>query len=351
MQRQKFLVMMLIGLCLILAMFAAAGSGRFSTSANGGTSDSGSAVIAYDSGWLNVTGMQGQNITITDGLNITNWDNSSIIVEVTGMTSPNGAILRSLGLSEVAVGWSKTYGSSSYDEGHYGLVQTSDGGFAMAGETWSFGSGGADFYLVRTDAQGNMLWQKAYGGPADDKCYDMIQTSDGGFALAGYTMSYGAGGQDIWLVKTDANGNAEWNQTYGGKGDECALSIVQTSDGGYALAGYTTSYGAGNMDFWLVKTDSSGNAQWNMTYGGPNDDYARTVIQTSDGGYLIGGYTESFGAGGLDAWLVKTDANGVEQWNQTYGGSGDDQAMQVMPTADGGYVFCGRTTSFGAGGY
>lgn len=247
-----------------------------------------------------------------------------------------------------SVSWSKTYGHQGYDEG-YGLVQTIDGGYAMAGETSSFGSGDMDFYLVRTDENGTMLWEKVYGRPYDDKCYSMIQTADGGFALVGYTDALQIGLQDIWLIKTDSSGTMQWNQTYGGTGDQCALSVVQTSDGGYALAGYTTPYYGGNEDFWLVKTDSAGNIQWSMTYGGSSADDARCMIQTNDGGYALGGLTDSFGAGGIDGWLVKTDAMGNEQWNQTYGGSGDELITSVIQKADGAYVLAGITTIVVAG--
>ena len=149
-----------------------------------------------------------------------------------------------------------------------------------------------------------MQWNKTYGGTSYDWAYALVQTSDGGYALAGRTASFGAGGDDFWLVKTDSAGNMQWNKTYGGTNDDMAFALVQTSDGGYALAGYTTSFGAGGLDFWLVKTDSAGNMQWNKTYGGTNNDMAFALVQTSDGGYALAGYTASL-ASGLDFWLVK----------------------------------------------
>jgi predicted secreted protein len=142
----------------------------------------------------------------------------------------------------------------------------------------------------------------------------LIQTSDGGYALAGSTQSFGAGSWDFWLVKTDAAGNAQWNRTYGGTSDDEAYALVQTVDGGYALAGYTGSIGAGYYDFWLVKTDASGNEQWNKTYGGTGDDDASALVQTGDGGYALAGRTESFGAGNYDFWLVKTDVESGLAW-------------------------------------
>jgi hypothetical protein len=148
--------------------------------------------------------------------------------------------------------WNKTYGGASYDEAH-SAFQTSDGGYALAGETWSFG-GGTNYWLVKTDALGNMQWNRTYGGSNTDKAYSAIQTSDGGYALTGYTLSYGAGSYDFWLVKTDSTGNVQWNKTYGGTNEDVAISLIQTKDGSYSLAGYTKSYGGGNQDFYLVKT-------------------------------------------------------------------------------------------------
>jgi predicted secreted protein len=243
-----------------------------------------------------------------------------------------------------------TYGGTN-DDRAYALVQTSDGGYALAGWTNSFGAGSYDFWLVKTDAAGTMQWNTTYGGTASDRAYALVQTTDGGYALAGNTQSFGAGWSDFWLVKTDASGNMMWNQTYGGTDWDYAYALVQTTDGGYALAGYTDSFGAGGSNFWLVKTDTNGNMQWNMTYGGTNDDRVYALVQTSDGGYALAGWTNSFGAGGSNFWLVKTDTNGNMQWNQTYGGTNNDQAYALVQTTDGGYALAGYTYSFGAGSY
>ena len=148
-------------------------------------------------------------------------------------------------------------------------------------------------------------WDKTYGGPYASGATWMVQSPDGGYALVGWIESYGAGNTDFWLVKTDSQGNQEWNKTYGGAGSDVARSMVYTRDGGYALAGGTLSYGAGGSDFWLVKTDSQGNQEWSKTYGGPGGDVAKLVIKTQDGGYALAGMTQSFGAGGAAFWLVK----------------------------------------------
>jgi len=207
-----------------------------------------------------------------------------------------------------AQGFNRTYGGTGHDYA-YDLVQTSDGGYALLGYTFPNPIGNINSWLVKTDANGNMEWNKTYGGTGWEYAYDLVQTSDGGYALAGYTQSYGAGGGDAWLVKTDANGNMEWNKTYGGTSSDYAKALVQTIDGGYALAGSTESFGAGAADYWLVKSDAEGNVQWNKTYGGTGDDKAEALVQTSDGGYALAGGSGSFGT--ADFWLVKTDENDV----------------------------------------
>ena len=211
--------------------------------------------------------------------------------------------------SDGNVEWSQTYGEAGHDEARV-LVATSDGGYAMTGPTNSYGAGSWDFWLVKTDMNGNMMWSQTYGGAKRDNSYAMIQTSDGGYAIAGSTKSFGAGGSDFWLVKTDAYGNMLLNRTYDRNLPERAESLIETSDGGYALAGVTYSSSAWE-DFWLVKTDQYGNMEWNQTYGGEYSDWAYSLIETSDGGYALCGYTRSFGAGEDDFWLVKTDEYGV----------------------------------------
>jgi hypothetical protein len=247
--------------------------------------------------------------------------------------------------SSGAFEWNQTYGGIGVEVA-YSMVQTSDGGYALAGYTESFGAGTQDIWLVRTDKMGNMLWNQTYGGPDPEQGRSLVQTSDKGYAVAGYTHSFGPGLVAGWLVKTYANGTAAWTQTYGGGSAEATHSVVQTADGGYALAGITTSYGAGGGDFWLVKTDSSGVAEWNQTYGGSIGDTAQSLVQTSDGGYALAGWTDSFGAGLNDVWLVKTYANGTLAWTQTYGGPLMDIARAVVQTSDGGYAIAGSTDSF-----
>ncbi len=165
------------------------------------------------------------------------------------------------------------------------------------------------------------LWTKAFGGTNEDYGRSVQETSDGGYIIAGYTKSFGAGSYDVYLIKTDANGDTTWTKTYGGSNIDQGYSVEQTSDGGYIIAGNSKSFGAGLDDVYLIKTDANGDTTWTKTYGGSNIDQGYSVEQTSDGGYIIAGYTKSFGAGSYDVYLIKTDANGDTTWTKTYGGS------------------------------
>jgi len=150
-------------------------------------------------------------------------------------------------------------------------------------------------------------------------------------------------------IVNSATLNDEWNRTFGGGDDDWAYFVQQTNDGGYVLVGLTQSFGAGNDDVWLIKTDANGNEIWSKTFGGSKGERGYCVRQTNDGGYIIAGYTMSFGAGGYDAWLIKTDANGNEIWNKTFGKERTDWGYSIQQTSDGGYIIAGYTMSFGAG--
>jgi hypothetical protein len=241
--------------------------------------------------------------------------------------------------------WNKTYREVDIDSAK-SVVQTSDGGYAIAGNTRSFGA-----RLVKTNAYGDMEWSKTYGGKLQDGFNSLVATSDGGYAIAGNTRSFGAGLINFWLVKTDNLGNMEWNQTYGISDRNFLSSLIEVSDGGFAMAGDIHSHDAGGENFWLVKTDEDGDMEWNMIYGGADVDTAFSLVETSDGGYALAGETKSSPAGDFDFWLVKTDVSGNMEWNRTYGGANYDFANSVVQTSDGGYAIAGNTLSFGAGDY
>ena len=269
---------------------------------------------------------------------------------VAGITNSFGAGFDILLIKTDANGnvqWAKTYGGTDNDL-VYSVQQTSDGGYILAGGTTSFGVGGGDIFLIKTDAFGNVQWAKTYGGPGYDEAFSVQETSGGGYIVAGITNSFGAG-LDILLIKTDANGNVQWAKTYGGTDNDWAFSVQQTSDGGYIVAGGTSSFGAGEKDVFLIKTDAFGNVQWAKTYGEEDDDVAYSVQQTSDGGYIVAGTTRSFGVGWDDIFLIKTNASGNIVWTKTYGGTGWDEAFSVQQTSDGGYIVAGTTSSFGGG--
>jgi len=226
--------------------------------------------------------------------------------------------------------WQQTYGGTN-DERAYSIVPTSEGGFVLAGYTYNYSAINRDFLLIKTDQQGNMLWNQTYGDNETDAAYSVVETKDGGFALTGRT-DQGAGHIDFWLVRTDAYGNMLWNKTYGGTELDWAWCIIETSDGGFALAGDTESFGGGA---WLVRTDGAGNMLWNQTYGGTEEFSFSSMIQTSDGGFALTGYKYTYSNDPEDVWLVKTDSNGNMLWNQTYRGI---EAYSLLQTADGGYV-------------
>ena len=237
----------------------------------------------------------------------------------------------------------------SYDYGfYYSVSQTSDSGYIVVGNA-NLGSAGSAIVL-RLDPNGNIVWHKDFEGSSWDIANSVQQTSDGGYIVGGYTYSFGAGACDVWVLKLDSSGNITWQKTYGGAGHDYESSIQQTSDGGYIVTGDTNSFGAGGYDAWVLKLDSGGSVIWQKTYGGTSDEWIESVQQTPDGGYIISGGTSSFGAGGYDAWSMKLDSGGSVIWQKTYGGPGAEYGgSQIEQTSDGGYIVAGYTTSYGAG--
>ncbi|MEO0068342.1 MAG: T9SS type A sorting domain-containing protein [candidate division WOR-3 bacterium] len=235
--------------------------------------------------------------------------------------------------------WARTYGGTDYEFG-YSVQQTADGGYIIAGYTNSFGAGSYDVYLIKTDTNGDTIWARTYGGTDYEFGYSVQQTADGGYIIAGNSGPLHI--YDVYLVKTDANGDTIWARTYGGTEDDEAFSVQQTFDGGYIIAGWTYSFSTGDSaDVYLIKTDSFGDTIWTRTYGGEETDVGYSVQQTADGGYIIAGYTNSFGAGMRDVYLIKTDSLGDTLWTRTYGGATGDEGWSVQQTADGGYIIAG----------
>ncbi len=239
------------------------------------------------------------------------------------------------------------YGGSS------SIVQGVDGSFVLCFTRNYRSSSGmqamADMGVIKVNATGQVIWEKLcnpYG--MESEANKIIQTTEGGYALAGFWTGVSGGVGALCLIKIDANGTQQWVNTFGDNNQfDIALSLIQTLEGGYAITGYTNS--KGYPDFCLIKTGPLGDQTWFKTFGGTGDDQAYSLVQTTDGGYALAGYTDSFGAGGHDIWLVRTDPSGNMKWNNTYGGAGNDFAYSLIATSDGGFALAGGTTSFGAG--
>jgi hypothetical protein len=244
--------------------------------------------------------------------------------------------------------WDNTYGNTGDDKAH-DFVQTTDGGFALSGYTSIYelknDNWQSDFILIKTDKDGNVKWNKTYGGINDEIANAIIQTSDGGYILVGTTLVRDLFDEhtDAWVVKTDPKGNLEWNMTNGGNGEDAIYSVLENEAGGYTLAGFTEQYSTDNKtDMWLISIDKDGNELWNTSYGGPGDEKIYSHIRLSEGGYLLCG-TQAIRVDS-DALLIKTNSFGIEQWNKTYGGEKQDVAKTVIQTYDSSYVFAGSTS-------
>jgi len=237
--------------------------------------------------------------------------------------------------------WQKTFGGE-YDDTAFSIHQTTDGGYIVAGGTESFGSGGTDVYILRLNSKGDVEWQKTFGGKDHDVATSIQQTTDGGYIVAGGTSSFDSGEQDVYILKLNAKGDLEWQKTFGGEDYEGANSIQQTKDGGYIVAGWTGSLGY-EVNVYILKLNSKGEVEWEKTFGGKYDDEANSIQQTTDGGYIVAGYTEG------DIYILKLNSKGEVEWEKTFGGEDIDVASSIQQTKDGGYIVAGWTDSFDSG--
>ncbi len=238
--------------------------------------------------------------------------------------------------------WDRTYGGLGKDLGFF-VQQTKDEGYIIVGGKKSFWIiGSYDLWIIKTDAKGNVLWDRTFGGSGEDLGFSVQQTNDDGYIIAGYTSF--TNGKKAWIIKIDSQGNKQLDMATG-RADSEAASIGLTKDGGYIITGYTPSSGSGKEDVWLIKTNSKLHWDWLKTFGGPNRDLGLSVQETEDGGYIIAGLTESFGAGKGDVWLIKTDPKGDREWDRTFGGSNFDSGASVQQTRDGGYIVTGYNTT------
>ena len=305
---------------------------------------------------------------LADGSYILAGFSKSINGDVTGLHGESDVwVIKTNTLGDIQ--WQKCYGGTWYDES-YCINQTSDQGYIIAGLSNSKNGdltnnhGGKDFWILKISPQGEIQWQKSMGGSEDEWAESVQQTSDGGYIVAGHTFSDDGdvsgkhGGFDVWVVKTDTQGNIQWQKCYGGSGADRAFSVRQTNDDGYIIAGHTYSDDAdvsgnhGENDYWVIKTDPSGQIQWQKCFGGSNEDFGTTAFQTTDGGYIIGGYSESddgdvtHNHGGSDYWIVKTDSAGQMKWKKNFGGSFSEQLQDgLQQTVDGSYIIAGTTLS------
>lgn len=230
------------------------------------------------------------------------------------------------------------------------IIQTRDGGYAILGYSSSFGEGSEDLYLVRLDADGQELWSQTYGGQFLDNGWSVFETENGDFTLFGFTNSLGAGGRDYYLLRTDSAGQLLWERTYGGADDEYGWDLSTTADGGFVLAGQTESFGSGDIDGYLIKVDDAGEMEWSQTYGGPDEDRLYSVDLCADGGFILTG-TSGQSSSSRDLYLVRTDADGELVWEARIGEDRDDVGHDVRQLQDGTFAIAGYTMNYGAERY
>jgi len=247
--------------------------------------------------------------------------------------------------------FSKTFGGKNRDEA-YSIALASEGGYVIAGLTDSFGTKpNTRLYVVKTDADGDCVWTRTFGNNKFSMGASVINAADRGYIVCGSTNTLGNGKQDLLLLKIDSGGNTLWVKTYGGKLDDVGNKVILTKDKGYAIIGSTVSFGHGNQDLYLIKTDAEGDCVWSKTYGGLGMDQGVTIINSDDGGYVIGATSESFSYGSTDLLVMSVDALGNSLWSRHFGGKKDDYLGGILNAKDGGYAIAGWTLSSDADNY
>ncbi len=268
-------------------------------------------------------------------------DGGFVVVGVTQSTGAGGEDIYLVRFdSGKNVLWERTLGGPGDDDG-WAVLETAGGGLIVGGFTNSEGAGGFDCTLIATDPQGSPTWSKTYGGAMDDRCWAVATTADGGYVLAGETASSGSGERDCYLIKTDVQGREIWSHTYGGEKDDRCFSVVAARDGGLVIAGQTYSTGAGDRDAWVLKTNREGRLLWSKTHGGEVSDVAHSVAAGNDGSYYVTGYTTSLAASPDDPMLLKFADDGTIEWSRVLELDGHNRTLTGAQAADGGLCLTG----------
>ncbi|MFX1475125.1 MAG: hypothetical protein ACFFCO_06600 [Promethearchaeota archaeon] len=239
--------------------------------------------------------------------------------------------------------WNTSFGGASYDRG-FSIIEASNGDLIIAGETESYGAGQSDAYLLRVDQNGTLLWNTSFGGPRADSARAVIETSGGDLVIAG-SIELSRDNHDYWIIRVNATGHHIWNQSYGGPDIDYGRAIIECSDSGFAVAGQSRSYPTGLIgeNFWLLRLDTDGTLLWNSSIGGTGYDACNTLLEVSTGGFLLTGYTTSYGSGMEDIWVLRVDPTGQPVWNCSVGGTGTDYAWSAIERSDGNFAVIGTT--------
>jgi uncharacterized delta-60 repeat protein len=289
--------------------------------------------------------------------------------DIPGVTNNGGTDSYIIKLnSDGSLAWQKMYGGSG-DDYAYSIQETADGGYIVCGQSSSTdipdvtNNGGSDIYIIKLNSEGLLDWQDMYGGSGDDSANSIQETADGGYIVCGDSGSTNIPGVtnngfgDSYIIKLNSDGSLDWQKMYGGGFYDSAYSIQETADGGYIVCGNSGSTNIpgvtnnGWYDSYIIKLNSDGSLDWQKMYGGSSRDYAWSIQETADGGYIVGGYSYSTDIpdvtnnGELDSYIIKLNSDGSLAWQKMYGGSGGDVALSIQETADGGYIVCGYSSS------